>query len=64
MRTAHEGEGSTRLDRLFEETHRCLKNTDLPGANAAIKKVHAGVASTGGILPRGRETVEEFEDRG
>lgn len=53
------------LGRLLEEAIRCLECTDLSGANAALKKAHAEVASTGfGAAPGGRETVAEFEDRG
>lgn len=53
------------LGRLLEEAIRCLDSTDLPGANAALKKAHAEAVSHGGRRGAGgHETGKEIEDRG
>ena len=36
--------GPMEISRIFEEAIRCLKDMDLAGANAALKKVHAEAA--------------------
>lgn len=64
MKPAREADGgATELGRLFEEAIRCLKSTDLPGANAALKKAHAE-AAFGRNAAGPRKTANGSEDRG
>ncbi len=64
MKPAHEIGGPTELNRLFEEAIRCLEGADLPGANAALKKAHAEVVSTGDATTGAPRTGNGSEDRG
>ena len=55
----------TELVRLLGNAIRCLDNTDLPGANAALKKALAGAASPGSGTAQGvPQPGTGSEDRG
>ena len=65
MRPALENyKGPTELGRLLDEAIRCLESTDLPGANAALKRAYIEAASLGTAAPVGHQTEKESEDRG
>jgi hypothetical protein len=62
---AREGDdGPAELFRLLGEARRCLEDTDLPGANAALRRANAEAASLVGVAPGARTTGKESEDRG
>ena len=60
LEPAHETDGPTELNRLFEVTLQCLKSTDLYGANAALKKVHDEAA----LAPGSRRNEERTQGSG
>lgn len=55
--------GPTELCRLLDEAFRCLEGTDLPGANAALKRVLVEAAPLSVAAPGGHQTGKAFEDR-
>lgn len=60
-------EGPTKLSLLFEEAIRCLDGTDLPGANAALKRAYAEAAKPmgyAGAAPGARKMRNGSEDWG
>lgn len=77
MKPAHETGCPAKLGLLIEEALKCLKSTDLPGANAALKKAHAEAAlsrldtpsslpvvTKDGAVPGAGRTGDGAEDRG
>lgn len=56
--------GPTELRRLLDEALRCLESTDLPGANAALKKAYVEATSPVVAAPGDHQTARESEDRG
>ena len=65
MRPAHRGDvGTTELFRILGEVRRCLERTDLPGANAALRRANAEAVSLGDVATGDNKTAKESEDRG